>query len=196
MDFDDKGPIAWRRYNSSMLEIDGSHGEGGGQILRSSLALSLITSKPFRLFNVRAGRQKPGLQPQHLMSVRSAATIGGATVRGDAIGSRELTFEPGSVSPGNYRFAIGTAGATGLVLQTVYLPLAWKTAAPSELTLEGGTHVSTSPCFHFLDTTWRTYMERIGLRISLNMERPAFTRAAAGGFRRSFIRASEYGRCF
>src|SRR5262245_50287536 len=113
-----------------MLELDGSFGEGGGQILRTSLALSLITGKPFRLTRVRAGRAKPGLQPQHLMSVRAAATIGGATVRGDALGSQVLTFEPGPVKHGNYRFAIGTAGATGLVLHTLYLPLAWKTPGP------------------------------------------------------------------
>src|SRR3954468_388548 len=97
---------------TSMLEIDGSFGEGGGQILRTSLALSLITGKPFRLFNVRAGRAKPGLQPQHLMSVRASATIGSAKVRGDAVGSRELFFEPGEVKPGRYRFDIGTAGST------------------------------------------------------------------------------------
>src|SRR5262245_10129227 len=76
-----------------MIELDGSMGEGGGQILRTSLALSLITQKSFRLFNVRAGRQKPGLQPQHLASVRAAATIGQANVRGDAVGSREIAFE-------------------------------------------------------------------------------------------------------
>jgi len=161
-------------YNLPMIEIDGSHGEGGGQILRTSLALSLITQKPFRLYNIRAGRSKPGLQPQHLMSVRAAATIGNANLHGDAIGSRDLTFEPGEIKHGNYRFAIGTAGATGLVLQTIYLPLAWKAAGPSEITLIGGTHVTTSPCFHFLDVTWRAWMERIGLRLKLTMKRPGF----------------------
>lgn len=157
-----------------MLEIDGSQGEGGGQILRSSLALSLITATPFRLYNVRAGRKKPGLQPQHLMSVRSAAKIGGATIRGDAVGSKDLTFEPGTVTPGRYHFNIGTAGATGLVLQTLYLPLAWKTGTPSEITIEGGTHVSTSPCFHFLETTWRAYLHGMGLKTKLTMERAGF----------------------
>src|SRR6516162_2236934 len=141
-----------------MLDLDGSMGEGGGQILRTSLALSLITRKPFRLRNVRANRPKPGLQPQHLAGVRAAARIGNATVRGDAVGSREVVFEPGPVTPGKYRFAIGTAGSTSLLLHTTYLPLAWKTGQPSELILEGGTHVSTSPCFHFLDTTWRGYL--------------------------------------
>src|SRR5436309_2006179 len=133
-----------------MIELDGSFGEGGGQILRSSLALSLLTGQPFRLVKIRANRPKPGLHPQHLTAVRAAATVGRATVRGDALRSRELTFEPREVQPGPHRFDIGTAGATGLVLHTVYLPLAWRTGRPSELTLIGGTHVTTSPCFHFL----------------------------------------------
>src|SRR5436189_2049811 len=99
-----------------MIEIDGSFGEGGGQILRSSLALSLLTGKPFRLRNIRARRKpKPGLQPQHLASVRAAASIGSAKITGASLGSSVLTFEPGLVVPGKYRFPIGTAGATGLV---------------------------------------------------------------------------------
>ena len=106
------------------LDIDGSFGEGGGQILRSSLSLSLLTGKPFRLHHIRAGRAKPGLQPQHLQSVRAAAAIGQAQVRGASIGSSELSFDPGEVVAGSYRFDIGTAGATGLVLQTIFLPLA------------------------------------------------------------------------
>src|SRR5437899_9009965 len=124
-----------------MLIIDGSLGEGGGQILRTSLALSLVTGKPFHLKNVRAGRSKPGLQPQHLMSVRAAAQIGQARLRGDQRNSTDLVFEPGAVVPGKYHFAIGTAGATGLVLHTVYLPLALAGAA-STVTIEGGTHVN------------------------------------------------------
>ncbi len=157
-----------------MLELDGSLGEGGGQILRTSLALSLLTGKPFHLFNLRAGRAKPGLQPQHLMSVRAAAAIGQANMRGASKDSPDLVFEPGQVSAGRYHFPIGTAGATGLVLQTVYLPLALRGEGPSELILEGGTHVSTSPCFHFLDTTWRAYMELLGIDVRLKMIRPGF----------------------
>jgi RNA 3'-terminal phosphate cyclase (ATP) len=157
-----------------MIELDGSHGEGGGQILRTSLALALITGRPFHLSNVRARRPKPGLQPQHLMSVRAAAEIGSATVKGASLSSSDLVFEPGEVAPGKYTFAIGTAGATGLVLQTVYLPLALRGGEPSELIFQGGTHVSSSPCYHFLETTWRHYMASIGLNITMRMRRPGF----------------------
>jgi RNA 3'-terminal phosphate cyclase (ATP) len=159
---------------TTLVELDGSAGEGGGQILRSSLALSLLTGKPFHLRHVRARRSKPGLQPQHLMSVRAAAAVGGAKVRGASVGSTDLVFEPGGVSAGTYRFDIGTAGSTGLVLQTVYLPLALRGGAPSEVTLVGGTHNDKAPCFHFLDVTWRAYLERLGLRLSLRMVRPGF----------------------
>jgi RNA 3'-terminal phosphate cyclase (ATP) len=160
--------------SATFVELDGSFGEGGGQILRTSLALALVTGKPFHLRNVRAGRSKPGLQPQHLTSVRAAATIGQARVRGAARGSTDLVFEPGPVTAGKYRFDIGTAGATGLVLHTLYLPLALCGNSPSELTLIGGTHVLASPCYHFLDTTWRAYMELLGLRIALRLVSPGF----------------------
>jgi RNA 3'-terminal phosphate cyclase (ATP) len=158
----------------ALVELDGSFGEGGGQILRTSLALSLITGRAFHLRNVRARRSRPGLQPQHLMSVRAAAAVGQAETRGASRGSTDLVFEPGPVVPGKYEFAIGTAGATGLVLHTVYLPLACKTSAPSELVITGGTHNDHSPCFHFLETTWRPYMERLGLHIRLTLKRPGF----------------------
>src|SRR5215471_4260863 len=101
--------------SAPLVELDGSFGEGGGQILRTSLTLSLLTGRPFHLRSVRARRAKPGLQPQHLMSVRAAATIGQAHTEGAHLGSQELKFEPGQVSPGAYRFDIGTAGSTSLV---------------------------------------------------------------------------------
>jgi RNA 3'-terminal phosphate cyclase (ATP) len=160
--------------SDATLELDGSFGEGGGQILRTSLALSLLTGRAFHLRNVRAGRTKPGLQPQHLMSVRAAATVGGARTRGDSRGSTDLVFEPGPVRAGAYRFDIGTAGATGLVLHTLYLPLALRGAAPSALTLLGGTHNDHSPCFHFLDVTWRRHAEQYGLTCRLRLLRPGF----------------------
>ena len=157
-----------------LLELDGSFGEGGGQILRTSLSLALLSGRGFHLRNVRAGRPKPGLQPQHLMSVRSAGQIGDAQMRGASLGSSDLVFEPGKVRHGKYRFDIGTAGATGLVLHTLYLPLILGATGPSELILTGGTHVSTSPCFHFLDVTWRSYLAALGLQLRLEMKRPGF----------------------
>jgi RNA 3'-terminal phosphate cyclase (ATP) len=172
--------------SDTLLELDGSFGEGGGQILRTSLALSLITGKPFHLRNVRAGRSKPGLHPQHLRSVIAAATIGNAKLRGASIGSTDLVFEPKEVVPGKYRFDIGTAGATGLVLHTVYLPLGYRGQTPSEITLTGGTHVTTSPSFHFLDGTWRAYMARAGLHLSLHLDRPGFY-PRGGGIVRAFL---------
>jgi RNA 3'-terminal phosphate cyclase (ATP) len=159
---------------SSLVELDGSYGEGGGQILRTSLALSLLTGRPFRLRNVRSGRPKPGLRPQHLMAVRAAAKVGSACLGGASVGSTDLTFEPGAISAGRYRFDIGSAGSTGLVLQTIYLPLALRGDAPSYVTLIGGTHNDKAPCFHFLDVTWRAYLERMGLPLSLRMLRPGF----------------------
>jgi RNA 3'-terminal phosphate cyclase (ATP) len=157
-----------------MIELDGSMGEGGGQILRTSLALALVTKKSFRLKNIRAGRAKPGLQPQHLTSGRAAASVGQAQVHGDALGSRNLVFEPGQIVPGAYNFNIGTAGATSLVLHTLYLPLAWRADVPSALTLRGGTHVLASPSFDFLEYTWRRYLEHVGFQIRVRQFQPGF----------------------
>lgn len=159
---------------TNFIEIDGAEGEGGGQVLRTSLTLSLLTGKPFRLFHVRARRSKPGLQPQHLTCVKAAAEIGSAQLRGASVGSSDLSFTPGTIRAGNYRFDVGTAGATSLVLHTIALPLALRSATPCEVSLTGGTHVSNSPSFHFLDGTWRPYLELLGVRVGLRLERPGF----------------------
>ena len=156
-----------------MIEIDGSKGEGGGQILRSALTLSLLTGKPFKLEHIRAKRAKPGLMPQHLKAVQAAAEVGSAQVKVALPGSLSLSFNPGQVRPGCYLFDIGTAGATSLVLQTIYLPLAMA-QAPSSVTIKGGTHVPFSPCFHYLDWHWRRVLETAGLKLSLAMERSGF----------------------
>jgi RNA 3'-terminal phosphate cyclase (ATP) len=156
-----------------MLTIDGSFGEGGGQIIRSSLALSLITGKAFRVYNVRAGREKPGLKPQHLMAVKAAAEIGRAQVDGASVGSREFTFIPGEVKTGEYRFSIGTAGATMLVLQTVLPPLMIATE-PSVITLEGGTHNKHAPPFDFLQKTFLPLVNSTGPHVQLELERYGF----------------------
>lgn len=158
---------------SKTIEIDGARGEGGGQVLRSSLALALITGKPFHLRNIRARRSKPGLQAQHLMCVHAAAEIGRAKVRGGRLQSTDLVFEPGDVAQGEFRFKIGTAGATSLVLHTVYLPLALA-GGESTVTIEGGTHVKASPCYDFLAHTWSRYMGFLGIQIELNLARAGF----------------------
>jgi RNA 3'-terminal phosphate cyclase (ATP) len=157
-----------------IIEIDGAMGEGGGQILRTSLAMSLITGQGFHLRRVRANRDRPGLRPQHLTCVRAAARIGDAKIQGAAEGSRELWFEPRELRPGHDEFSIPTAGALSLVLHTVYLPLALRSSEVCDLVLEGGTHVNASPCFHFLETTWRRYLEEIGIRVALRLERSGF----------------------
>jgi RNA 3'-terminal phosphate cyclase (ATP) len=159
---------------SAFLEIDGGAGEGGGQILRTSLALALLTGQAFHLRNVRAGRPRPGLQPQHLLSVRAAATIGQAEVRGASRNSTDLVFQPGEVRSGHFQFAIGTAGAASLVLHTLYMPLALRGATPSEVSISGGTHVRASPSFEFLNTTWRPYLGQLGLLTKLRLARAGF----------------------
>jgi RNA 3'-terminal phosphate cyclase (ATP) len=156
-----------------MVEIDGSCGEGGGQILRSALSLALLTGQPLRLDGIRARRDTPGMRPQHLQAVRAAAAVSGARVEGAALGSRRLYFEPGPLEPGDYRFDIGTAGSTGLVLQTLYLPLAFA-GGPSTLTITGGTHVPLSPCYHYLALHWNRFLEQAGLSLDLEMERAGF----------------------
>jgi RNA 3'-phosphate cyclase len=161
------------------VEIDGSQGEGGGQVLRTSLALSILTRQPVHLYNIRLGRSKPGLQPQHLKSVEAASAISAAQVRGAAINSRELFFEPGEVRPGSYQFDIGTAGSTSLVLQTIYLPLSMARET-SHLEIIGGTHVPHSPCYHYLDGQWNPYIKKIGLEIDLKMEAAGFTPRGGG----------------
>jgi RNA 3'-terminal phosphate cyclase (ATP) len=136
--------------NDGMVEIDGSEGEGGGQVLRSALALSILTGRPFKLTNIRARRSKPGLQPQHLMCVRAASAIANGNYKGGSVGSAVLYFEPGRVASGKYTFRIGTAGATSLVLHTIYLPLALLAAEPSEVTISGGTHNPHAPCYQMI----------------------------------------------
>lgn len=156
-----------------MLTIDGSFGEGGGQIIRSSCALSLITGKPFRIYNVRARRDKPGLQRQHLTAVNAAAEVGRSRVEGAGVGAREFTFTPGEITPGQYHFAIGTAGATMLVLQTILPPL-MISSEPSLVTLEGGTHNKHAPPFDFLQQTFLPLVNRTGPHISIELERYGF----------------------
>jgi RNA 3'-terminal phosphate cyclase (ATP) len=164
-----------------MLTIDGSHGEGGGQIIRTSLALSLITGKPFRIHNVRARREKPGLQRQHLTAVLAAAKIGDAQVEGASLGSSAFTFTPGEVTPGDYSFPIGTAGSTSLVLQTILPPL-MIASAPSTLTFEGGTHNVHAPPYEFIANAFLPLINRMGPRVTTELERYGFYPPGGGRF--------------
>jgi RNA 3'-terminal phosphate cyclase (ATP) len=165
-----------------MLDIDGSFGEGGGQILRSSLALAITTGRPVRLSNIRARREKPGLMRQHLTAVSAAAAICNGRAVGAAVGSTDLTFEPGKVVPGDYTFAIGTAGSTTLVLQTI-LPSLLTARGPSTVTLEGGTHNPLAPPYEFLARAYLPLVNRMGPRVEATLERAGFAPGGGGRLR-------------
>jgi len=162
-----------------MIHIDGSQGEGGGQILRTALALSMITGQPVRFSNIRAKRKKPGLMRQHLTAVQAAAEISGADVSGASIGARELTFKPGPVRAGEYAFSIGTAGSTTLVFQTV-LPALMLAEGPSRLSFEGGTHNPMAPPFDFLAEAFLPVLQRMGPQVSVQLDRYGFYPAGGG----------------
>jgi RNA 3'-terminal phosphate cyclase (ATP) len=165
-----------------MITIDGSMGEGGGQIIRTSLALSLITGQPFIVRNIRAGRSKPGLLRQHLTAVNAAAAIGQADVRGNEIGSKELLFSPGKIKAGTYKFSVGTAGSTTLVLQTI-LPALVIADDRSEIVLEGGTHNPYAPPYDFLDRVFLPLLRKTGPRVTCALEKPGYYPAGGGRFR-------------
>ncbi|WJW76409.1 RNA 3'-terminal phosphate cyclase [Thiohalobacter sp. IOR34] len=165
-----------------MLSIDGSMGEGGGQVLRSALSLSLCLQRPVRIRNIRSRRRHPGLQPQHLAAVRAAAAVGQARVEGAEQGSRELLFVPQAVQTGDYRFDIGTAGSTGLVLQTI-LPALLLGNGDSEVQLIGGTHNPLAPSYDFLRLAFLPLLERMGARVTLQLERHGFYPAGGGRVR-------------
>lgn len=172
-----------------MIEIDGSMGEGGGQVLRSALALSALTGKAVHLSGIRARREKPGLQPQHLEAVRAATAICDAKVRGAALHSQQIWFEPGPVRAGRYHFDIGTAGAAPLVLQTIFLPLS-KAGAASNVTITGGTHVPFSPCYHYLEREWLPVLLSCGFWTRLSLESAGFY-PQGGGEIRAQIRPAD-----
>ncbi|HSB72219.1 MAG TPA: RNA 3'-terminal phosphate cyclase, partial [Candidatus Methylomirabilis sp.] len=156
-----------------MLTIDGAQGEGGGQILRSALALSAIGGWPVEIRAIRARREKPGLQAQHLTAVAALREICGAEVGGAALGSQQLRFVPGGVRPGEYRLDVGTAGSTSLVLQAILLPLALA-PGPSRVTLTGGTHVPWSPTVDYLREVLCPALAAMGVRAHLEVQRHGF----------------------
>jgi len=181
--------------------IDGLYGEGGGQIIRTALSLAAITGQAVEIVNIRSRRSKPGLQPQHLTAVQAAAAICNAEVAGAAVGSTRLRFAPqSSPQPGNYRWDIGTAGATTLVAQTVLLPLALA-AGPSRVTITGGTHVPHAPAVEYLEGVYLPMLRHAGCAVRMDSPRAGFyprgggeiTLDIAGGYRPQAIHLVERG---
>ena len=154
------------------IVIDGSHGEGGGQILRTSLALSAVLQQPITVARIRAGRPKPGLAAQHLTAIRAVQEVCAAEVQGATLGANELVFHP-TAPPisGNYRFDVaearegGSAGSATLVLQTIAIP-AVLAQGMSRFRILGGTHVPWSPCFEYVSEVWLPVMTRVGIDMS------------------------------
>jgi len=169
-----------------MLYIDGSYGEGGGQILRTSLSLSALLQRPIKIENIRAGRKNPGLQPQHLTAARAIARICNGKLVGDEVGSIALEFHPGQVQPGEYIFDVSeikaSAGAVNLILQTVLLPLAFA-AKSSRITLRGGTHVPWSPPANYLDEVYLPVLAKMGLLTWYSVARAGYYPIGGGEIR-------------
>ena len=155
------------------VAIDGSRGEGGGQILRTSLALSIVTRRPLHMTRIRAGRAKPGLRRQHLACVEAAARLCGAQVRGATLGSQELHFTPGDTFAEAIEIDIGSAGSTTLVVQTVLVP-ALVANTPLRLVVHGGTHNPMAPPFDFLDRVFLPHLRAMGGDVTLTLERHGF----------------------
>lgn len=169
-------------HSTDPVRLDGSMGEGGGQVLRTALALSCLTGRALELTRIRAGRRKPGLMRQHLTCVRAAARASGAHVRGDELGSEAILFEPAGHFAVTGRFDIGTAGATSLVLQTVLYPLLFADG-PSSIELTGGTHVLAAPSFTFLTTSFLPLLRTMGAEVHVEIERAGYYPAGGGHVR-------------
>ncbi len=174
-----------------MIIIDGSYGEGGGQILRTSLSLAAITGTAFRMDNIRAGRLKPGLMRQHLTCCRAVADICGGELIGDEPSSSSLQFTPGRIRGGEYHFSIGTAGNVLLLAQAI-LPVLLFADRPSTAVLEGGTYTEQAPAFDFFSSTFIPCLHRMGLDIQADMECPGFYPVGGGRIRLSVIPAKSW----
>ena len=162
-----------------MIDIDGSLGEGGGQVLRTALGLSMVTGQPFRITQIRANRAKPGLMRQHLTGVLAAAAVCDGTAVGAAIGSRELTFTPGVVRGGEHHVQVGTAGSVGLVLQAI-LPGLATGRSPSRVTIDGGTHAAHAPPIDFVSDTLLPIIRQTGIDVTVDLVRHGFYPAGGG----------------
>ncbi|MGB2820602.1 MAG: RNA 3'-terminal phosphate cyclase [Phycisphaerae bacterium] len=164
------------------IVIDGSQGEGGGQILRTSVGLAAALGKCVRVSNIRAGRQRPGLRPQHLAAIRAAAATCNAELAGAEIGSMDITFRPGELRAGQYRFDIGTAGSAILVLQTV-IPALVLAEGDSDVTVTGGTHNPLAPCFEYLRDVFAVLASAANIQMHVEMMRPGFYPTGGGEVR-------------
>lgn len=155
------------------LIIDGSYGEGGGQLSRYAMALAAITGQPLHLRNIRANRSRPGLMAQHLTALRSVATVSGGVLEGAERGATEIRFRPGRISGGEYHFDVGTAGCVSLVLQAL-LPVALHADGPIRLTIEGGTDVKMAPPVDYLRLVFLPWLERMGVMVSIEAVRHGY----------------------
>jgi len=165
---------------AGLLELDGSAGEGGGQMLRSALTLSMCTGRPFRMRHIRAGRERPGLLRQHVACVAASQAISGGSADGVETGSTEVAFSPGEVRAGDHVFGVGSAGSCTLVLQTVW-PALMDQRAPSRIMLRGGTHNPGAPPFHFIERAYAPLMRRLGCPSDLRLRRHGFYPTGGGG---------------
>lgn len=163
----------------NLVQIDGTQGEGGGQILRSALSLAAITGRPLRVDRVRGGRRKPGLMRQHLTCLRAVAQVCDGQVQGAELRSSQFSFVPGTIRGGDYHFDVGSAGAVALVLQTV-LPVLLHADAPCTVRITGGTHVNFSPSVHALTESFVPVLRRMGAKVELQLERYGFNPAGGG----------------
>lgn len=165
------------------ITIDGSYGEGGGQIIRTSVALAAITNKPVEIANIRAKRSKPGLQAQHLTSVKAAATLCNAKLFGAKLGSQWIRFEPqGLAADGDFRFDVGTAGATGLVAQTILVPMSHMSNSV-RAEIRGGTHVPMAPPADYIAAVYTPILKRMGVEANVVMQRAGFFPKGGGEIR-------------
>jgi RNA 3'-terminal phosphate cyclase (ATP) len=164
-----------------MIALDGSMGEGGGQILRTALGLSAVTGQPFRIERIRARRAKPGLLRQHLAGVRAVAELCGATVEGAALGATALTFVPGPITSGAFRAEIGSAGSCGLVLQAL-LPALLRAPGPVSFEITGGTHNDASPPAPFLEHALLPLLSRMGADLRVTFRKAGFHPAGGGAY--------------
>jgi RNA 3'-terminal phosphate cyclase (ATP) len=175
------------------IQIDGSFGEGGGQIIRTALALSAITKKSLLIYNIRAKREKPGLQPQHLTACMAVRSVCRGILEGATLHSNEIKFIPGEIIGGEYEFDIGTAGAITMVAQTL-IPILLHAKKTSLIRIIGGTHVRKSPSYDYFANVFLPAIQQLGARVSAKLIRPGFF-PQGGGVVEIDIKPTELHGC-